>query len=490
AGTATVTITGKGNYAGTAKQTFTINKADGTQVKGYAVPTARKAITNISPKLSNLTLDGKGEGAWNWSTDKDLTADNKNKEQTFKATFTPTDSKNYNTVEVDVKVSVSKLSIAIDGSKLHTLAKGTTETLTNHVAVVGAPLIDGTDYSTKLTVRNENIVSVSNNKITAENVGAIKILVETMIGENKATSDYIIVEVISDNPNEHSMNTADEITELTNDVLREENPPKEVVNAIANAAIKMVATEKEKLSDEIVEKLDTLFQTANPMLEVKDPIIEHKDGVENKISSVEVTGMALAAELTSAQIKKGDTVQVKIEQEQPAKVADGKKAQIQLKLTLLVNGKKATLNSPLLIDIQLDKNMNTDGLEIEHKHDDGKIDILTEGAKLTAKNFIINKETKVLTMRLSSFSTLTFTTAVEKPIDPTPSKPVDPTPSKPVDPTPSKPESGAANSTTSDTVKTTSKPLTGDDTPLGEITSILMLGLVAIGELLWKKKSR
>ncbi|MEG0396181.1 MAG: hypothetical protein RR612_05595, partial [Oscillospiraceae bacterium] len=251
-GTATVTVQGKGNYKGTAQKTFTITKAEGTQVKDYAVPTARKAITNISPKLSNVTLDGKGAGVWKWNKDQGLTADNNNKAQTFKATFTPTDSKNYTTVEVDVKVAVSKLSIEIDGSKLRKIKKSATEALTSSVTVVGASLIDGTDYTTKLTVSKDNIVSLANNQITGKNVGTVKLSASVMVGKAESASAYIMVVVTSDNLDEPSKNTADEIKDLTDNVLNGKNPPPEMVNAVADSTIKMDASEKEKLPDETI----------------------------------------------------------------------------------------------------------------------------------------------------------------------------------------------------------------------------------------------
>ncbi|MEG0793892.1 MAG: leucine-rich repeat domain-containing protein, partial [Lachnospiraceae bacterium] len=417
AGTATATIAGAGKYTGTASKTFQINKAEGTKVKGYAVPGTLKAITNITPMLSNIALDGKGHGTWSWAADQKLTADNTKKEQTFQAVFTPTDGVNYKTVKTGVKVAVSTITIA--HSKVYNLTKGETKKVEQLVTTVGADLKEGTDYQMKLTVSQNNMISVSGNEITAKDVGTVKVIVDVMAGQEKAASDYIIVEVQS-NQIEQSRNTAEEIKDLLNEVNKEGTPSKDIVNAIADSTIRMDRKEKEKLSHETLKTLDQLFQEANPNLGVKEPIVEQTGNAANKIVKVKVTGVALAAGLTSEQIKPGDTVQVKIEQESQFKVADHKKGQMQLKLTLFVNGKKTQLASPIIMDIQLDKNMETKGLEIVHQHEDGKVDIITEGQELTTNTFVINRTTSVLTMKVASFSTFTFTTNKEKQVQPAP----------------------------------------------------------------------
>ncbi|MEG2987685.1 MAG: hypothetical protein RR809_09020, partial [Lachnospiraceae bacterium] len=467
AGTATATISGAGNYTGTASKTFTINKADGTAVKGYAVPGTLKAITNITPMLSNIALDGKGDGTWSWAADQALTADNANAEQTFQATFTPMDRVNYEVVETGVKVAVSTISLA--KNQVYRLTKGDVKIVEQLVTIVGATLKEGTDYKIKVTADKDNIVVVKDNEIQAKNVGVVRVLIDIMIGTKKVASEPFIVEVKSEQ-GEQSNNTAEEIKNLLNEVSQDGNTPREIVNAIADATIRMDQKEKDKLSNETLKTLDELFQKANPNLVVKAPIIEQMGNTENQITQANISGIALAAGLTSDQIKNGSTVQLKIEQEVPFKVADSKKAQMQLKLTLLVNGQKTQLASPVIIDIQLDKNMETQGLEIMHQHDDGKIDLLTEGKELTTKTFVINRNTSVLTMQVASFSTFTFTTnkvqvEAEKPLIPL--KPLNPGDGK--------------------TYKASAVP-TGDDTPIGAIMVMVLLGVVGMAGVIWTKK--
>ena len=105
-GTATVTVTGKGNYTGTIEKTFQIKPATLT----VTPPTA---ALSYGQKLSDSTLTGGGAtnsngdtvtGNWEWANPEEqpkATGD-------FSATFKPTDTKNYETPEsVDVNVTVN-----------------------------------------------------------------------------------------------------------------------------------------------------------------------------------------------------------------------------------------------------------------------------------------------------------------------------------------------------------------------------------------------
>ena len=105
-GTATVTVTGKGNYTGTIEKTFQIKPATLT----VTPPTA---ALSYGQKLSDSTLTGGGAtapgvgnvaGNWEWANQEEqpkATGD-------FSATFKPTDTKNYETPEsVIVNVTVN-----------------------------------------------------------------------------------------------------------------------------------------------------------------------------------------------------------------------------------------------------------------------------------------------------------------------------------------------------------------------------------------------
>ncbi len=104
-GTASVTVTGKGNYTGTVTKTFSITKA----MPIVTAPTA--GAIEYGQKLSDSTLSGGGAvngsttvtGTWNWASPDTQPAGIGD----FPATFTPTDSKNYETpANVNVSVTV------------------------------------------------------------------------------------------------------------------------------------------------------------------------------------------------------------------------------------------------------------------------------------------------------------------------------------------------------------------------------------------------
>ena len=108
AGTATITVTGKGNYSGTAQGTFTIGKADLT-VDGTGT-----ASGTYGAKLSELTVDGltaklNGNvvaGTWKLTGD---TVPNVGDSGQYTATFTPaTGAGNYNALTAQVTLSIAK----------------------------------------------------------------------------------------------------------------------------------------------------------------------------------------------------------------------------------------------------------------------------------------------------------------------------------------------------------------------------------------------
>ena len=97
AGTYIVTVTGKGNYAGSFTKEFTISKATPT----YTIPSGIQG--EYGKALSTITLP---EG---WSFKDSGTVMNAEGTHTYKAIFTPKDTTNYNVVEnIDVSVKVVK----------------------------------------------------------------------------------------------------------------------------------------------------------------------------------------------------------------------------------------------------------------------------------------------------------------------------------------------------------------------------------------------
>jgi hypothetical protein len=107
AGTATVTITGTGDYTGSKTANFTINKADPLVTTW---PTA--AAINYGAALSTSVLSGGastpvGNFAWTNGTTIPTVTNNG-----YSVTFTPTDTTNYNTTTGNVSVTVIFINIA------------------------------------------------------------------------------------------------------------------------------------------------------------------------------------------------------------------------------------------------------------------------------------------------------------------------------------------------------------------------------------------
>ena len=101
AGQATVTVTGKDNYIGTASGTFTIGKA----TPNPTTPTELNAVYGST--LKDVPLP-KG---WAWDT-PDSSVGNVG-EKTFAATYTEDNSGNYNTVQKNLTVKVAKKAVTV-----------------------------------------------------------------------------------------------------------------------------------------------------------------------------------------------------------------------------------------------------------------------------------------------------------------------------------------------------------------------------------------
>ena len=101
AGQATVTVTGQGDYTGTASGTFTINKATPTP----ETPTELNAVYGST--LKDVSLP-KG---WAWDT-PDISVGNVG-EKTFAATYTEDNSGNYNMVQKNLTVKVAKKTVTV-----------------------------------------------------------------------------------------------------------------------------------------------------------------------------------------------------------------------------------------------------------------------------------------------------------------------------------------------------------------------------------------
>ena len=101
AGQATVTVTGQGDYTGTASGTFTIGKA----TPNPTTPTELNAVYGSTLKDVPLPQE------WAWDT-PDSSVGNVG-EKTFAATYTEDNSGNYNTVQKNLTVKVAKKAVTV-----------------------------------------------------------------------------------------------------------------------------------------------------------------------------------------------------------------------------------------------------------------------------------------------------------------------------------------------------------------------------------------
>lgn len=101
AGQATVTVTGKGDYTGTASGTFIIGKA----TPNPTTPTGLNAV------YGSILKDVPLPKGWAWDT-PDSSVGNVG-EKTFAATYTEDNSGNYNTVQKNLTVKVAKKAVTV-----------------------------------------------------------------------------------------------------------------------------------------------------------------------------------------------------------------------------------------------------------------------------------------------------------------------------------------------------------------------------------------
>lgn len=101
AGQATVTVTGKGDYTGTASGTFTIGKA----TPNPTTPTELNAVYGST--LKDVSLPS----GWAWDT-PDTSVGNVG-DKTFAATYTKDNSGNYNPVQKNLTVKVAKKAVTV-----------------------------------------------------------------------------------------------------------------------------------------------------------------------------------------------------------------------------------------------------------------------------------------------------------------------------------------------------------------------------------------
>ena len=210
AGTATATITGKGDYSGETAATFTIDKAT-PYVK--TAPTASTITYGQMLSDSNFNNDGviqysesietpvEGTFAWTNSTVKPSVTDSENTE--YEVTFTPMDSENFKSVTTNVTLKVNKATptvtapianpLTYNGSEQELITTGSTDFGTLLYS------LDGTNYSDAIpTATDAGTYTIYYKVEGSDNWHAVDAAsVEATIAQKAVTNDGITVTIQS-----------------------------------------------------------------------------------------------------------------------------------------------------------------------------------------------------------------------------------------------------------------------------------------------------
>ena len=158
AGTYTVTVTGKGNYEGTATAFFTINKAD----PNIGAVTYSGGDLYDSTALDSITLN-RGNNTVNGTLALDAGQTLMAGTHDYKWTFTPTDTANYETVTGTVQ-----LIVLADTLKSVSVKSGPTKT-----EYVYGDFFDTTGLVLEATYESGNKKEISAEEITVETTGPL-----------------------------------------------------------------------------------------------------------------------------------------------------------------------------------------------------------------------------------------------------------------------------------------------------------------------------
>ena len=159
AGTYTVTVNGKGNYAGTATAAFTVQKANPAigevRYSGTATIYESTALDSITLNRSNETVSG----TLDLDAGQTLRAD----VSSYNWTFTPADTANYETVHGAVQLTV----------QADTLTGLSIQTNPNKITYVYGETFDKTGLVLEATYASNNTKEISAEEITVETTGPL-----------------------------------------------------------------------------------------------------------------------------------------------------------------------------------------------------------------------------------------------------------------------------------------------------------------------------
>lgn len=251
AGTITMTVTGKGNYAGTVTKTYTIGKAD------PSIGAVTAGVVNDTLEISAIVLNRENTnvaGALTVDADQTIVLG----QNQIKYTFVPVDTTNYKTVTgtmtVTVTDTVAPVIGGIDNGKTYyttqvvAVTDKNIDTITlNGEAVTSTITLEGDKEATYTIVATDKAGNSTTVIVKMAPIADITESMEGMTSENVTSDDKAALQTI-----------VDTVTELLKDeeLPTEEKEALEKVKADAEALLKVIEDADKAADTENTDKVE------------------------------------------------------------------------------------------------------------------------------------------------------------------------------------------------------------------------------------------
>lgn len=304
AGTATVTVAGAGNYAGsTGTATFTIDKADPviTSWPQFAGTVIKNFVSTLAGTSNSQAGTAQTAGDFHWEVPNTSLMDGTH---SYPMLFVPADSQNYKTVKQDVEVTAATITTSFtstgDGvwkDGILTLTVGQTATLS---CMLGLP--DGVQVTLSgWRSMDETLLSVNKNSgvLTAQAPGTVLVNYSAAINSSADQKDIgsVIVQIAADGETSPAPLTPDQAADLLTGLNAGDAT---VVQGAAGMVLDMSRSDQETLaanSSSAVEHMDALLSASKniPLVPAVTPIVPSSIPEGNRMSGqVSATGLMLA----------------------------------------------------------------------------------------------------------------------------------------------------------------------------------------------------
>lgn len=304
AGTATVTVAGAGNYAGsTGTATFTIDKADPviTSWPQFAGTVIKNFLSTLAGTSNSQAGTAQTAGDFHWEVPNTSLMDGTH---SYPMLFVPADSQNYKTVKQDVEVTAATITTSFtstgDGvwkDGILTLTVGQTATLS---CTLGLP--DGVQVTLSgWRSMDETLLSVNKNSgvLTAQAPGTVLVNYSAAINSSTDQKDIgsVIVQIAADGETSPAPLTPNQAADLLTGLNAGDAT---AVQGAAGMVLDMSRSDQETLvanSSSAVEHMDALLSASKniPLVPAVTPIVPSSIPEGNRMSGqVSAVGLMLA----------------------------------------------------------------------------------------------------------------------------------------------------------------------------------------------------